>query len=522
MNDAASTPTRLRTRAVALASLAGALHFLGWAGFGIWPLALVCMVPFWAALELSLAKPWGFSLAMGWVYGSVSYLGGYHWLVEFLDVFSGYGIVASSFFFLLFCMYLGFDYALYAVAYRALRRRSWTTAAIAIPIQLLMEWAYPALFPTYLANSFHMLVLPTQVADLGGPLLVSALIVLLNLALYETGRWALGRRPAPRVLLVATAAASIGCLAYGAVRIGQVEEKMAESPLFRIGVVQVNMGIFEKRSEALEGHRRHLEQSQALEDEGELDLIVWPESAYISMLSRDVPWNGDFIRGPLETPLLFGGISTDTVDGERKIYNSVFLMDEDGLVRATYDKTYLLMFGEYLPFGETFPVLYELSPNSGRFTAGSHVRPVELGEWRISTPVCYEDILTSFTRKMVREAKPHILMNLTNDAWFGDTQEPFIHLVLSKYRSIEHRRYLVRSTNSGISAVVDPLGRVVAQSGLLTRENLRTDVRLMNQDTLYTKLGDWPGWLSLLVLAWMLFSRRAGARREDDTAPLHP
>jgi len=471
------------------------------------------MVPFWAALELGQARGWKHSLAIGWVYGAVSYLGGYHWLVEFLEVFSGYGIVASAFFFLLFCMYLGFDYALYAVAYRALRRRAWTTASIAIPIQLLMEWAYPALFQTYLANSFHMLRLPTQMADVGGPLLVSALIVLVNVTLYETGRWALGRRAAPRAMLVATTLASIASLGYGALRIQQIETKMAEAPLFRVGVVQVNMGIFEKRAEAEEGHRRHLEQSKTLEDEGDLDLIIWPESAYVATLSRNVPWNGDFIRGQLETPLLFGGVSAEYVDGRRKAYNSVFLMDEEGMVRATYDKTYLLMFGEYLPFGDTFPVLYELSPNSGRFTAGSHVRPVELGPWRISTPVCYEDILPGFTRKMVREAKPHILINLTNDAWFGDTQEPFIHLVLSKYRAIEHRRYLVRSTNSGISAVVDPLGRVVAESGLLTRENLRADVRMMDEDTLYTRFGDWPGWLSLIVLAWMLFTRRRDTAR---------
>jgi apolipoprotein N-acyltransferase len=113
---------------------------------------------------------------------------------------------------------------------------------------------------------------------------------------------------------------------------------------------------------------------------------------------------------------------------------------------------------------------------------------------------------------MVREANPHVLINLTNDAWFGDTQEPWIHLVLSRYRAIEHRRFLVRSTNSGISAVIDPLGRVVARTGLLTRENLRADIRMMAEDTIYTKLGDWPGWLSLLAVAWMIIRRRDAAR----------
>jgi apolipoprotein N-acyltransferase len=287
---------------------------------------------------------------------------------------------------------------------------------------------------------------------------------------------------------------------------------MEAAPVLRLGIVQVNMGIFEKRTEAVEGHRRHLEQSRQLEDAGELDLIVWPESAFVSGLPRRLPTDASHVRQDLETPILFGGVSTGLVDGKRKIYNTVFLTDEEGIVRSTYDKTYLLMFGEYLPFGDAFPILYELSPNSGRFTAGTHVRPVTLGDWRISTPVCYEDVLARFTRKMVREAKPHVLINLTNDAWFGDTQEPGIHLVLSQFRAIEHRRYMVRATNSGISAVVDPLGRIVAQTGVLTRENLRYDVHMLDGDTVYTRLGDWPGLLGLAAIAWMLIRRRDAER----------
>ena len=512
MNDASGPNLPPRYQTYGLAVFASGLHILGWAGVGAWPFALVCMAPLWASLELGLSRTWRHTLATGWVYGALSYTGGYYWLVEFLEVFSGYGSIASFLFFSAFCVYLGFDYALYALAYRALRKRGWPTTAVAIPILLLMEWAYPALFPSYLANSVHMLTLPIQIADLGGPLLVTALMALVNLAFYETWRWRRAVRDAPRGVWGFTLAAVIATLAYGTIRVEQIEARMAEAPVLRVGIVQVNMGIFEKRAEAAEGHRRHLEQSRELERQGELDLIVWPESAYVGTLPRELPWYGHRIRGDLTTPLLFGGVSAEVVDGEREVYNTVFAMDADGIVRSSYDKTYLLMFGEYLPLGDTFPILYELSPNSGRFTPGSHVRAVRLGPWRISTPVCYEDILARFTRKMVRETKPHILVNLTNDAWFGDTDEPRIHLLLSQYRAIEHRRYLVRSTNSGVSAVVDPLGRVVAKTGVLTRENLRVEVHMLDQDTIYTSLGDWPGWLSLAALAWMLIRRRGPDR----------
>jgi len=514
VTESASTTATLRPRyqAYGLAVLGGAFYFLGWAGFGLWPLSLLCLVPLWGALELGLGRTWRHTLAVGWLYGTVTCAGGYHWLVEFLEVFSGYGYAASAVFWLLFSAYLGFNFAVYGLVYRTLRRRGWDTSAVAIPTLLLIEWLYPSLFPTYLSNSLHAQTTLVQLADLGGPMLVTVVMALVNLCAYEGWRWWRRRRDAPRALWALTVAAIAFMVIYGVVRIGQVEAKMDAAPILRMGIVQVNMGIFEKRAEAIEGHRRHLEQSRQLEEAGELDLIVWPESAYVDGLSRRLPMSANEVRQDLEAPILFGGVSTELVDGKRKIYNTVFLTDEEGVVRSTYDKTYLLMFGEYLPLGDTFPILYKLSPNSGRFTAGTHVRPMTLGEWRISTPVCYEDVLARFTREMVREAKPHVLINLTNDAWFGDSQEPWIHLVLSEYRAIEHRRYMVRATNSGISAVVDPLGRIVAQTGVLTRENLRYDIHMLDDDTIYTRFGDWPGWLGLLAIGWMLIRRRDGAQ----------
>ena len=137
MTGADATSLIPRYQAYGLSAFAAVLHFLGWAGFGAWPLGLVCLVPFWIALEGGLQRSWRHTLAVGWVYGAVSYSGGYHWLVEFLEVFSGYGFVASTFFFLAFCVYLGFDYALYGMAYRVLRKRGWPTVVVAIPVLLL-------------------------------------------------------------------------------------------------------------------------------------------------------------------------------------------------------------------------------------------------------------------------------------------------------------------------------------------------------------------------------------------------
>jgi len=271
--------------------------------------------------------------------------------------------------------------------------------------------------------------------------------------------------------------------------------------------VQVNMGVFEKQEQMEEGHRRHLEQSRELEANGAPDLLVWPESAYNVRLDRVLPTKAMAVRDDLRSPVLFGGLSVTYESGYRELFNSVYLIESDGVLAQRYDKTHLAMFGEYLPFARQFPILHSLSPNSGNFAAGTHLLPLAFGPWRIATPVCLEATLPGLVREMVARGNPHILVNLSNDAWFGDTQEPWIHLRLAQFRAIEHRRYLVRATNSGVSAVIDPVGRIVGNTHVGRRENLVATVHMMDGRTPYGRLGDWPGWASLAVAVFAILGR---------------
>ena len=142
-----------------------------------------------------------------------------------------------------------------------------------------------------------------------------------------------------------------------------------------------------------------------------------------------------------------------------------------------------------------------------------------LGPMRLSVFVCYEDLLPEFTRDLVHEGRPNVLVNLTNDAWYGDTHEPWIHLALAKFRAIEHHRALVRSTNSGVSAFVDPLGRIVSHTGVFTREELVEDVPLLDRGTVFEVLGERPlGALAVLALAWSVFRRRQRSSTDEGTS----
>src|SRR5690606_10673425 len=145
-----------------------------------------------------------------------------------------------------------------------------------------------------------------------------------------------------------------------------------------------------------------------------------------------------------------------------------------------------------LPFSKYFPAIKKISPASGDFTPGDEYDLFEIPEKgaRIGPIICYEDILPPFSRKFA-EKGANLIINITNDAWIGRTIAPYQHRFGSIPRSIETRKYLLRSTNTGISAIIDPVGRVVAETPTFERMNLEGEVSLMNgANTLYTRIGD--------------------------------
>lgn len=500
-----------RARSYGLLLFSAVMMFLGFAGFGVWPLAFVGMVP---ALFVFDQEPRPTGAKFFWralFFGYVAYYGGFYWVVNTIVDFGGFPYLLALAFASIYFLYQACEYVLILWMWRRARDRGFNPTLALVCTYLAAELAFPMLFDHFYGNSFHMLPPLVQVADLGGPMLLTALAMAGNGALYEIIRARLRKERFPKAAPIAFAASLAFCLGYGQWRIADTEARMAEAPKLDVGVVQANMGIFDKREDPGEGRRRHIEQSLALEREHAPDLLVWPESAATFFLPEGVNvrrWVFAGDEGTVSTPTIFGGLSRRVEDGERRHYNTAFLADGDGDVLGTYDKTYLLAFGEYIPFGDVFPKLYEWSPNTGHFTPGDHVEPLVFGDYRIGALVCYEDILPGFVRRTMREGDPHLLVNVTNDAWFGETQEPYVHLALAKMRAVEHHRYLVRATNTGVSAIIDPLGRVVTESPLFERASLHGEVAMMTGWTPYRTLGDWPGWLSLGAVIYMAFVGR--------------
>lgn len=227
-------------------------------------------------------------------------------------------------------------------------------------------------------------------------------------------------------------------------------------------------------------------------------------------------------RGALQRgftrPLLFGGITwrkDPTARRGERLYNTAIMVDDEGRVVGTYDKVYLLAFGEFMPFGDSFPELYAMFPQAGDFTAGSEVKVFEHFGHKIGIMICYEDIMAEFTGKLAA-LEPNVIINVTNDAWFGRTSEPWLHLALSVFRAVENRLALVRSTNTGISTFIDATGRLESTTHIDDAEVLIGDVALLPGGTLYAAIGNLFVWLLLcgLVAEWLVFRRRMrGGRR---------
>jgi apolipoprotein N-acyltransferase len=490
--------------ALGLAVLAGVFMWLGFAGMDIHVCAFISLAPMLVALR---GRVGWHAFRLGWLAGFVGTAGGFSWIVGMLQTFSGFPLPLCILFAALLWLSTGFPFGVLAWLVSRADAKG-LPRLVSVPLMLAaVEMTIPALFPWYLAASLHTSPLLIQTADIGGPLLIGAALGLTHAALAEawvrSGPWHVRARP-----LVWPLAFWLLSIPYGYWRIGQVDDEARTARSLRVGVVQQNLGLMQKRTDPMLALERHLEASRELERQG-VDLLVWSESAISFRIPEDVRNIRDYIPPwDLRTPVLFGALSVRGDERNPLLYNTAFMTDATGAIRGNYDKVYLLAFGEYIPLGETFPQLYEISRNSGHFTRGSRLVSLPIPGGTVAPLICYEDILPRFVRDFQRQANADLLAVILNDAWFGDTAEPWIHNALSKFRAIEQRRDLVRSANSGVSSIIDAAGRVVAQSGTFRRENVVGTVHLRHRTTPYRHLGDLLGWLGVAFCAYAVAPKR--------------
>jgi apolipoprotein N-acyltransferase len=241
-------------------------------------------------------------------------------------------------------------------------------------------------------------------------------------------------------------------------------------------------------------------------------LIVWPESPApfqtndhafreaMSQLARDSrAW------------MMIGSIG---VDNPQTVFNSASLISPTGEWTARYSKIHLVPFGEYVPFASVFSFAGGLTEAVGNFTPGSLHEPLQAGDQRLGIFICYESIFPNEVRQLVAQGAD-VLVNISNDGWYGDSGAWAQHLDQARMRAIENNRWLLRDTNTGLTASIDPYGRVVSNLERHTRAALAAPYALTKVTTFYSRHGDWFAFPCAIISMGALLVRFTPQRKTE-------
>lgn len=445
--------------------------------FPPWALAF-CWLPLWWDLLHKTDSPQE-AFKKGWVAQFVLSLIGFHWVAFVAREFGFLPWWAAALVLLAFAALVHLYIPLAAMAAVWLRKRfglgvGGTLVLLAV-FHNLGETYWPSVFSWNFGYPLLWIHSPwAQWADVIGFLGLSLLVHLLN----ALATWLWIRRDRGLALKWgAGVAAGLVLAHFGGVWKRQAWENPESRRPLKALIVQANIGNLEKYyAERGSGYQREIiEKYGNLSHEGlarhpEAELVIWPESAipeFLDAHNRERRYFRPFTQTvrSLNRPLVTGAYSNDPPEAlPRDDYNSLFLFGPDGEARSLpYHKTHLLMFGEYVPFGRVFPILRKWNPGGEGFGRGSGPMVMELGELKLGPQICYESLDPHFARSSVLQGAD-LLINITNDSWFGPVSEPEQHLYMTLARAIEVRRPLLRSTNTGISTAIEASGRIHGQS----------------------------------------------------------
>lgn len=492
--------------------VSGALGALAFPTTNWWLAAWIWLVP---ALACGLHRAPRGALADGWLAGTVFYVVLLRWLDHTFLHFSDIPWPITWLPIMALAAYCGLYVGLVAAALSWLRSRIGVVPALGlVPFMWVAgEWLRGWLMGGFpwglLGYSQHSVTPVIQIAELGGVYTVSFVLVLVNSAL--AGLVGLGwRRGAP--VAIAGAVATVGTLAFGWVVLGQEEARVARQ--IQVGLIQPSIEQTLKWDPAQ--HARILDIYEQLTRQAAQPrpaLVLWPETATTIFLRADPVLLERLTRlaRQIQTPLLVGSI--DRQDGPNgKFLNTAFLLTGQGIT-GKYDKIHLVPFGEYVPLGWLIGFVRSWAEFISDFGEGIVETVFRLPEGRFGTVICYEVIFPELFRAFVARGAD-FMVNITNDAWFGETSGPWQHLGMLPLRAVEHRVAIARAANTGISAFVEPTGRMGPWLPLSVRGTLDAPVKLRGRSTLYTRFGDWLPigslGLSALVLGFAL-SRRSSA-----------
>lgn len=511
-----------------LALISGLLIGTSYIPYPPWAIAFCYLPLWWAVLLASESKNLKTIFFLGWISQFVLTLLGFNWIYFTAREFGYLNVPVSLAALVLFASFIHIYIPLALVAATYLKRKfQLKTSAFIFTMALshiLFERVWPSIFEWNLGYTLLWIKSPlAQLSDVVGFWGLSALIFIFQaIMLYcLTTRKTEPKRS--RYTFSATFCILIGLYIIG---VAKYKTSSTTDSQVKVTVVQANISN-EEKLQAEKGYdyqpfvfNSYFDATQAelAKINNETDLIIWPETALPVALDKvyhHKPSQQSILNQVRvwQKTLVTGAYSQDTYKrdhmGNLIIRNSVFFLNPEGEVAAPYFKTDLLIFGEYMPFGQEAPFLYKLFPFVGVYERGpGPVRkaiPLNGNELMLGPQICYESLNPGFSRGLAKIGT-EIFFNVTNDSWFGDWAEPYQHMIMTLARGLENRRPLIRSTNTGISTIILANGDILEQSPIYKKWAHTYTVPYTKNPplTFYSKYGYWDWALWVLILLFIL------------------
>ena len=511
---------KIPLRSLGLALLSGVFFFLSFSlpgGTILFPFAFVCLASLLVAMKGLNPRQ---AALIGLVGGFVGCFGVYYWIPYCMIHYAHMSSPVAYLALVILVAILALFFMLFAWLTQLLKTRTRVPILLAGPalwvsIEYLRTYFPFGGFPwALLGASQYKFLQVIQISELGGVYLVSFLVALVNFGVAALVEQWPPTRKAKQSFAIA-AACLVAAIIYGSVRIKQVDAAFAHQPEIKVGIVQGNINQGEKWDPEFFWSTlvRHIELSKDLLKQPK-DLIVWPEASVTTYFNES--WDKkDKVLESLslfDAYFLFGSISKETVGGKKHFFNSAFMLSPKGAsLLGRYDKIHLVPFGEYVPMQKVlFWVDAIAKGNAGDSTPGGKIVLFNTGKYKLGCVICYEVIFPNLCRKFVKQGA-QVMSTITNDAWFGPTSAPYQHFSNLVLRAVENRVYFIRAANTGVSAISDPCGRLLAQGKIYDIEELEGTVRPSPVRTLYSWAGDWfaisCAGLTILLCAFIILKR---------------
>jgi len=437
------------------------------------------------------------------LFGTIAYIVNFYWLFITFYYSGKMNPIISSGIVILLCVYYGLQYLIMAFLFKKFYSINNAFLYIFPVIFVFVDFLFPKIFKHSICDGLINFYYFIQVIDITGMTGIILVVMYINIGLFKIIYDGLIKRRFDYKNIIFFIPFLI-CLIYGIIRVNTIDNEIKNFPVIKAAMIQGNITGKQKMDSSYFQKNINIYNSltKKAAEEKDIDLIIWPESVF----NRAYDGTQKSLKRLIfenYPPLILGITYWKEKEYEPEITNSCFLIKNQNAV-LRYDKKHLLVFGEYIPFEKHIPILRYITPLNYSLKKGNTSSIFNIdNKVKACMSICFEDIFPDEIRKKVSEGS-NLMINITNDSWYGNTIGPVHHSVIARLRAIENRRSFYRCTATGVTTASDPTGRVIATGKVWTEQIVTASLALYDKRTIYSYIGEIFSYLCI-VLTILLF-----------------